>query len=176
MPVTVEVEVRVDPALTAPAPFLPYLKSGMERAVELVRVAGERNVSGSPVRPSGKPRRVNKPGYGPLKGSLTTHVATKGPSDGAAGFVRTGVFYARFLEYGAKPHAIIAKMRGGRQRMLAFGDAAEPTFRLKVKHPGIRGRHWMRSAAEGETPAIVKTFEDATRTWADAVFGTARAA
>src|SRR5262245_29729440 len=99
MPQAIEILVAVNPALLRPHPMDAYLTAGMDPAVKLVRVAGERNLAGGMVRPTGRPRRRNKPGYGPLAGSLETEVLTpKGA--GAAGYIRTRVYYGRFLEKG----------------------------------------------------------------------------
>jgi hypothetical protein len=163
MPARLEVDIVIPPGLTRPAPLLPHLKTAMEASVERVRAAGERALPSS-----GRARRVNKPGYGPLAGSLTTHVVTAGPTDGAAGFVRTPVFYARFLEYGTKAHALTPR-RG--RRVLAFDVPGGVRFRPRAQHPGIRARHWMRTAAEAERPAVERDFEAAARAWTDAVEG-----
>ena len=170
MATVVQVEIVVSPTLTTPPPLLPYLKDGMELSVERVRVAGERNVTGGRVRQTGRPRRFNKPGYGPLAGSLTKHVFTAGPTDGASGFVRSNVFYGRFLEFGTQGHDIVARHRraNGRPGMLRFGPDSAPIFRRKVRAVGLGARHWMQDAAEGERPGVVTEFERAARRWADA--------
>jgi hypothetical protein len=168
MTTRIEIDIVVPPGLTTPVPFDAYAKAGMETAVELVRQAGEANLSGGRVRPSGKPRRSAKPGYGPLAGSLTKEVIAP-PGAGSAGYIRTNVFYGRFLEYGTKAHRITRRSRRGGRRMLAFGPAQAPTFRRQVQHPGVRGRFWMRSAAEASTPGVVAAFEREAHRWADAV-------
>lgn len=174
MPARIEIDVVVGPAITHPPALLPFLKAGMEAAVERVRAAGE---SGLPR--SGLPRKKNAPGYGPLAGSLTTLVVTAGPTDGASGFVRTPVFYAPFLEWGTQPHPIVAKFRARpgerrgaprRRGALMWGPPSSPTFRLAVQHPGIRGRHWMRGAAEGQRGPIEQAFTEQARRWS-AAFG-----
>jgi hypothetical protein len=161
MPVRIEVDIVIPPGLTRPAPLLPHLKTAMEASVERVRAAGE-----GAVQPWSRARRVNKPGYGPLAGSLTTHVVTAGPTDGAAGFVRTPVFYARFLEYGTQAHALAPRRP---RRVLAFEVPGGVRFRPRAQHPGLRARHWMRTAATSEVPAVQRAFEQAARAWTDAM-------
>ena len=173
MPVAIEVTVQVSPSLTRPLSVHPYLETAMQPAVELVRDAAERNLSGGKVRPSGRPRRSSKPGYGPLRGSVTTKVIGI-PGQGVAGYIRSGVFYGRFLETGAVAHPIEAKHRRHRDAkrpgpgMLAFGAVATPTYRRKIQHPGIQPRYWMRSAAEEQESAVLRVFERAAETWAKA--------
>jgi hypothetical protein len=170
MPIAIDVIVRVSPALQQPLPPQKFLEAGMAEAVELVRAAAERNLSGG----TGPPRRASKPGAGPLRGSVTTKVIGI-PGAGVAGFIRSGVFYGRFLETGAAAHPIEATHRRARTAkqpgpgMLAFGDPVSPTFRRTVKHPGIRARYWMRSAAEAQAPAVVARLTRATTQWTTAV-------
>lgn len=174
MPVAIDIIVQINPALLRALPPQPYLEAGMQTAVELVRDAAERNLSGGKVRPSGRPRRSSKPGYGPLRGSVTTLVVST-PPEGVAGYIRSGVFYGRFLETGAVAHPIEAWHRRRRAAkrpgpgMLAFGPMAGPTFRRKIMHPGIQPRYWMRSAAEQQGPAVVTLFERQIQQWTQAV-------
>ena len=173
MPAVIEVTVQVSPALSRPLPALPYLEAGMQSAVELVRDAAERNLSGGKVRPSGRARRSSKPGYGPLRGSVTTQIVPV-PGAGVIGRVRSGVFYGRFLETGAIAHPMEAKHRrhpDAKKKgpgMLAFGAVGAPTFRRSVKHPGIQPRFWMRSAAEEQSSSVVTVFARQTEAWTKA--------
>jgi hypothetical protein len=174
MAAAITIDVVVPPGILRPAPLEPYLRPAMETAVERVRAAADARIT-----PSGQPRRKNAPGYGPLKGSLTTAVQ---PSKygGSIGFVRTGVFYGRFLEFGTRPHPIpklTGQPRGGRRPVLAIPVGGGVIFRPRAQHPGQRPRFWMRGAAEQETSAIVAQFDQAARRWADAAVsgGPARA-
>lgn len=162
-----EIEVRLPPGLTNPPPLLPYLRAGMETATERVRVAGE---AAAPRRQALGPIRRKGKGYGPLAGSLTRIVFTSGPHDGAVGYVRSDVFYGRFLERGTAAHPIVAKhrRRDGRPGVLAWLPG--PTFRRRVQAPALRPRWWFRGAAESERPAVEGIFERQAQAWA-AAFG-----
>jgi hypothetical protein len=167
----IQILVTPDPALMRPAPLDPYLKTAMEAAVARVRAAGEANVSGGIVTPTGRPRKKNAPGYGPLAGSLAT-VVVASPGKGTVGYVRTETYYGRFLEFGTARHRIAVRRRARGPRALALGPPGGPrVFRHVVDHPGLRPRFWMRRAAVDSEPAILQRFEQETRRWAGAVFG-----
>lgn len=66
-------------------------------------------------------------------------------------YVSTRVFYARFVEYGTKPHTIRARDGGA----LSFGGG----FVESVEHPGARpaggGMGFMRAALDSQAAAAV---------------------
>ena len=104
----IEVDVKVSPGLDTPVDITPYLRDAMGPATAEVKQSADAALAQF-FRPRGNwARRQNKVGYGPLHGSVSVAtVSAKGA--GAAGFVRTFVFYARFLERGASAHALAAK-------------------------------------------------------------------
>lgn len=159
----VDVEVVVDPALKRPTALKPYLRAGMEAAVERVREAGERSIA-TLFRASNRRDRPAKPGYGPLAGSLRTQVAR----NGASGFVGTDVFYGRFLEFGATAHFLAPDRR--RARALMFRTPGGVIWRPYAHHPGVRAHHWLRGAANSEQAQVNALFVAATQRWSDAVF------
>jgi hypothetical protein len=172
MPTAIEVEVTVHPALLRPQPMDEFLRAGSETAARIVRTAG----AGAMPGPSGKVNRIAKPGYGPLAGSLVEKYYFK-PNDVMVAYVRTDVFYARFLEYGTRagypiPRDTLARRRGERPRAIMAIPLKGGTtiFRSQATHPGIRPRFWMRSAVEQATPDVVNAFEWQTRRWVAAVF------
>lgn len=70
-------------------------------------------------------------------GQVTATVIAGGPS----------TFYARFVEYGTKPHTITAKNRKG----LSVGGL----FFKSVDHPGARPRPFMRPAMDTQAQAAL---------------------
>lgn len=168
MTTAIEIHVEVDPALLKPAPMDAYLRRSVEHGAERVRLGAEGRI-----RPSGKVGRLQRAGYGPLGGSLRKHFFAK-PSEVSGAYVRTGVFYGRFLEYGTKGHKIAARVVAGRRPALALDVPGGTIFRRSANPKGIVARHWLASAATAATPGIVADFEDETRRWAEAVFGGAR--
>lgn len=163
----VEIEVTVSPGLASPVPLGPYLEKAVTRGTENVRVAGEANIS-TMFRPRGQwAARYKKPGYGPLHGSLTTLiVAPKSEGAGAAGFVRTTVFYALFLELGAKPHRIVPKARTASAVLPILQPDGTAHFRPRADHPGIRAQFWMRKAVQRERPGVLLGIAQAAQAWA----------
>lgn len=68
---------------------------------------------------------------------------------------RSGVGYARAVEFGTQPHVIVPRRRkalawGGRRRLSgALASGSAPTFFAKrVNHPGTRAQPYLRPAAE----------------------------
>lgn len=113
----------------------PIVRSGLRAAANVVRAAAQANV---PVE-SGQLRDSLSP-----KAGLST--STRGGVITAK--ARTKVFYAKFIEYGTRPHTITARDGG----FLQFGS----TFRTSVQHPGIvHPRAFMRPALDANAQAAV---------------------
>jgi hypothetical protein len=162
----IEIEVTVSPGLGQPVDLTPYLEAGMGPAVREVKssadAALERLFRHRPPIDRAH-HRAGRAGYGPLHGSLTTYAfAVQG--DGAVGFVRTNVYYARFLERGAKAHPLAAS-RGHVLPILQAGGGG-PHFRPRAKHPGVRPRYWMRGAAAENVQDVIGIFTREAERWA----------
>lgn len=118
-----------------PGKTTPIVRSGLRAAANVVRAAAQANV---PVE------------SGDLRDSLD---AKRGLSTSSRGGIiiakaRTKVFYAKFVEYGTRPHTISARDGG----FLQFGS----TFRRSVEHPGIvNPRPFMRPALDENAQAAV---------------------
>jgi HK97 gp10 family phage protein len=82
---------------------------------------------------------------GALRDSMK--VSTSARSGVVRASVRTKLFYARFIEYGAAAHRIVGKPHGA----LRFGD----TMVQSVDHPGIAPRPFMRPALDTQAQAAV---------------------
>lgn len=86
---------------------------------------------------------------GALSNSLK--VGTSARNGEVTARVYTRVFYAKFVEYGTKPHVITAKDRKG----LAFGGL----FFQSVDHPGAKaaagGRGFLRAALDAQKDVAV---------------------
>lgn len=90
---------------------------------------------------------------GRLRASMRVSTGTRG-GQVSARVVAGGAdaFYARFVEYGTKPHTITAANRGA----LSIGGL----FFQSVDHPGARARPFMRPAMDTQAqPALVATGE-----------------
>lgn len=94
--------------------------------------------------PSGKNERVYGLRQGALRDSLRISVKVRGgkvtASVKAGGRKKGDVYYARFVEYGTRPHTI--KARGG--GALAFGGG----FLRSVEHPGATPHPFLRPALD----------------------------
>lgn len=86
---------------------------------------------------------------GELAASLRVGARARGGT--VTAYVSTKVFYARFVEYGTKPHTIRAKDGGS----LKWGGI----FVESVEHPGARpaaaGRGFMRAALDSQAQAAL---------------------
>ena len=169
---TVEVEVIVSPGLKSPLDITPYLRDAMYPATREVQASAEQAIGQLFKRRNNWSRRHNRQGYGPLHGSLSSRSWSE-KGDGAAGFVRTFAFYARFLEKGAGAHPVVAKNARALPiptTISAFArvGGARPglLFRKRARHPGIRARFWMRSAANANVSDVVGHIERAASQWA----------
>lgn len=81
---------------------------------------------------------------GALRNSLK--VSTRLRQGVASASVRTKVFYARWIEYGTKAHAIAAK-----DGALSFGGL----FAKSVHHPGVHARPFLRPALDARAQDAV---------------------
>jgi HK97 gp10 family phage protein len=90
------------------------------------------------------------------KGNIRSHsgelaaslkVGTRGRGGVVTGYVRTKVYYARFVEYGTVPHSITAKDRKG----LSIGGL----FFQSVQHPGAKPHPFLRPALDTQAQAAV---------------------
>lgn len=80
----------------------------------------------------------------------TTRDSIRGEAHGLIGFVQAGGS-AGFLEWGTRPHRIVAKGKA-----LRFTVAGETIYRKWVQHPGTKPRPFMQEAARhGEEVAVV---------------------
>lgn len=93
---------------------------------------------------------VVRSGIHPQDGVLAANVKvrTGGRGDQVTARIYTRVFYARFVEYGTKPHTITAKNRKG----LSVGGL----FFQSVEHPGATPRPYFRPAFDGQAGAAVQ--------------------
>jgi HK97 gp10 family phage protein len=64
-----------------------------------------------------------------------------------------GAFYAKFVEYGTRPHVIKAKKPGG-----LFGKGI-----MQVNHPGAKMKPFMRPAMDSKAQAAVTEMRDYVR-------------
>lgn len=94
--------------------------------------------------PSAKNERVYGLREGALRESLRISVKVRGgkvtASVKAGGGKKGDVYYARFVEYGTRPHTIKARDGGA----LSFGGG----FLRSVEHPGARPRPFLRPALD----------------------------
>jgi hypothetical protein len=126
----------------------------MQRAVGVALAAAQRQA----------PRRTGRLAAG-LRGTVAD-----APGGGLVGVVdadKTRRHIARFLELGTAQHVITAR-RGGRRRRrgaraLVFEGVGGLRFAMRVRHPGIRARHWLQTAGLAATPSIVAAFQEAMR-------------
>ena len=109
------------------------VRGGLRAGMQVVRAVAQQSV---PVR------------YGALRASLDAKRALRTGSRGGVvtATVKTKVFYAKFVEYGTKPHTITAKDGGA----LAIGGG----YYKSVKHPGIvNPKPFMRPALDSQAHA-----------------------
>lgn len=132
-------------------PDTTYVKglADLDRLLQTLPVKMERNVVRGALRAGmrtvlpvarGNIRSVS----GDLAASL--RVGTRVVGSEVKAYLVTKMFYAKFVEYGTKPHTITAKNRKG----LAFGGLVFQS----VEHPGARpaagGRGFLRSALDSQ--------------------------
>lgn len=85
-----------------------------------------------------------------LAGSLK--IGTRAQGGVVTGYVKTDLFYSRFVETGTGPHTITAHNRKG----LAVGGL----FFQSVRHPGAKPHAFMRPALDSQAqPAVVAMAE-----------------
>lgn len=164
MPV-IDIEVTVSPGLAEPVDITPYLLDAMGPAAAEVMSSADAALAQFFPKRNEWARRAGKVGYGPLHGSLSIATASaKGA--GAVAYVRTFVFYSRFLETGAKRHPIHAK--DARALAIRIPEPPGIAFRLSAeKHPGVRPRYWMRSATAANVSDVVAIITRAAEQWAE---------
>lgn len=75
---------------------------------------------------------------------------------GRAAIVGLRASYARFLEFGTRPHEI----RPRRARALRFSIGGRMIFARRVLHPGIRPRRFVQAAAEELQEELGSIFEE----------------
>ena len=122
-----------------------YMPGGMRALVATLQKGARRRV----------PSRT-----GALRRSIA--ISTRVNPDGVIGKVYTGAaigagklkgrdaWYGHIIERGAKPHTITPKTKKG----LAFRGRVVQS----VKHPGIRGRYFMRDTEQQDFPAASQKF------------------
>lgn len=127
------------------------MRGALRAGAKVIETAAK---AGAPVgAPSGEGAKI----YGGTAGALRDSVRVRTDSKGgkvtasvlAGGKRKRGpdVFYARFVEYGTRPHTITAANRKG----LSFGGL----FFQSVDHPGARPRPFMRPALDTQAGAAV---------------------
>lgn len=120
-----------------------HIKGGRELAQFLDQLAPkiQRNVMRGALRAGANViAPAVRSGIRPQDGVLAANVKVRTGGRGAEVTARvyTRVFYARFVEYGTKPHTITAKNRKG----LSVGGL----FFQSVEHPGAQPRPYFRPA------------------------------
>jgi HK97 gp10 family phage protein len=141
--------------------FLDQLPAKMERNVVRGGLrAGARVVMGGAkaIAPMGEPSARNAKRYGGRLGALRDSIRVKTGARGGkvtASVVVGGkgkwgadVYYARFVEYGTRPHWITSRNGGA----LSIGGMA---FVKAVEHPGARPHPFMRPALDTYSGAAV---------------------
>lgn len=116
------------------AQFLDQLAPKIQRNVMRGALRAGANVIAPAVRSGIRPQD------GVLAASVKVRTGGRGAEVTAR--VYTRVFYARFVEYGTKPHTITAKNRGG----LSVGGL----ILRSVEHPGAQPRPYFRPAFDGQ--------------------------
>jgi hypothetical protein len=75
----------------------------------------------------------------------------------------TGIRYAKYIEYGTRPHIIRAR----RARFLRFMYNGEMVFRKQVNHPGNKPYKFFSNAHTGAynrmSPRLIKRYNEAAR-------------
>jgi phage gpG-like protein len=126
------------------------LQHGIARAVtklalEMVRLV-QQKLSGP----------VLKVRTGVLRSSINSHVQQT--ATGATATVGTNVIYGRFHEFGV-PHSWEIVPRSA--RALAFEIGGRPIFAMRVTHPPLPERSFLRSSLREMTPRIKEELERA---------------
>lgn len=122
------------------AAFLDQLPAKIQRNV----MRGALRAGAAAILPAARSAIRSQDGV--LADSLKTRTALRGGV--ATARVYTRAFYARFVEYGTRPHTITAKNRKG----LSVGGL----FFQSVDHPGARPRPFMRPALDQNAGAAVQ--------------------
>lgn len=141
----ITVSVATAPALEAGLDLGPILRTAMDEAMRIPKEKAQQNLSG----------RMARRRSGTLANSLTTLVVQAG--NDIAGFLRTPVFYGRFLETGTVAHPIQGRVvrrrgrNGARRRILKLGP---DVYRRAVHPEGVRSRRWMETAAFEADPLM----------------------
>lgn len=137
----------------------------LEQALDQLTPKIAKNVARAALREAAKPvleeaRRLVPKRSGKLAETLRITTAMRNGVPKA--FVKVGpsgkknreVYYARFVEYGAAKHRIIA----GPGKMLPLAGG-----RKFASHPGVRKKPFMRPAADSQAAAAVRAFGDKMR-------------
>lgn len=129
--------------------------SDLNRFLQELPVKLEKNVLRGALRAGAKTiLPVAQGNIHPVSGELAASLKTRSNARGGlvTASVYTRVFYAKFVEYGTKPHTITAKNRKG----LTVGGL----FFQSVDHPGAKPRPFLRPALDAQaTPAVVAAAE-----------------
>jgi hypothetical protein len=97
--------------------------------------------------------------YTDRSGNLANSIGPDGPTgsfrnNDLEAIVSAGAGYALFVEQGTKPHVIKPRFR----KALRFPTPAGFAFAKGVKHPGTKGRYFIKGAVEKTLPTLVNSY------------------
>lgn len=125
--------------------------AGLDMLMQEIPVKVEKNIARSALRAGAKVIQAQaKANIHSVSGVLASSlkIGTRARGGSVTANVSTKVFYAKFVEFGTRPHTISARDGGG----LRFGGG----FYRLVQHPGIVNPHpFLRPALDTQAQAAV---------------------
>lgn len=138
----------VDRLQAAKPAMLGAIKTALEQwAEELASYIQKSKLSGNPI----------KAHTGALRDSVNPMAEQDGDVIAAGAGAGAGLDYAKFLEYGTRPHEIVPK----RARFLRFEVDGRIVYAKRVNHPGNPAFHYMRDSLQEQRPSGVEAIRAA---------------
>ena len=124
-------------------------EAALQRDLERLALQAMDEVVAAGYKINGEAQKRTPVDGGNLRAAWKVHIQRT--TDGGVVMVSNATEYAEYIEYGTKPHIIVAR----KKKVLADRDAGK-VFGRTVRHPGTSPRPMLRPAVQAVVPQLLR--------------------